>query len=133
MPNKYSEALLSAIDILAKKRVSEAEYDKTIIAEVVASKGNGSYLLKYEGAFIEAFSKDNITPHTMVYVLVPRGKMGEEKQIIGTVSFYLKQQAKQSRSVDNSQVVLWENTKGVIIKENKIIGFIDQNDQQIYF
>ena len=81
MANKYSDALLSAIDILASKRVADAGYDKTIIAEVILKKKskNNSYLLRYEDSLFEAFSKDEIPLHSMVYVLIPQGDMREEK------------------------------------------------------
>ena len=125
MSNKYSEALLSAIDIIAKQRVAEADYDKTVIAEVIGRQKNGSYLLKYENAFIEAFSQEDLMPSTMVYVLIPQDNMGEEKQIIGKVYHYAKK--------STETILLWEDIKGIIIKNNMIIGFVDENNQNIYF
>jgi hypothetical protein len=54
--------------------------------------------------------------------------MGEEKQIIGKVNFY-----NQKSSQDKEEIILWENTNGMIIKNNSLIGYIDKDNQYIYF
>lgn len=128
MSNKYSEALLTAIDIIAEKKVSTAKYDKTIIAEIVKllDAKQGKYLLRYENAFIEAFSNINqqYTQGELVYILIPQGDMTENKQIVGVIN---------ASKAENKEVILWENTKGVIVENNQIIGYVDLNGQQIFF
>ena len=126
MANKYSDVLLSAIDVIASKRVAEAKYDKTVVAEIIAGPNNGKYTLRYENTFIEAFSHEQLIPHSMVYVLIPQGDMGEEKQIVGVVNFYAPQETAE-------EIVLWEETKGMIIKNKMLIGYVDSNNQHIYF
>ena len=131
MANKYSEALLSAIDILAKQRIKDAGYDKTIVAEIVSKKDVGTYLLKYGSTIIEAFSPKEYALHTMVYVLIPQNNMGQEKQILGEVNFFAKQ---KTLGRDSQQVILlYSDMKGLIIENQAIVGFVDNENQHIYF
>ena len=125
MANKYSDALLSAIDILASQRVKEASYDKTVVAEVIKRIGGNKYFLKYENAFIEAFYDGDIAEHSMVYVLIPSGRMTEEKQIIRVVNFYA--QTEEEKILDFGEM------SGIIVKNNSIIGYTKKDGTKNYF
>ena len=84
-----NDKILDAVDILTKASINNANYDKTIIAQIVSceNKETGKYKCNYQGAIIYAYasyptmvfnSGDN------VYVLiVGEDATGEGKIIIG--------------------------------------------------
>lgn len=87
---QYSDTLLQAMSIIAKKAVSEAQFNKTIQAVIVECKDASieKYRVRYQDGFWEAYGNGSgvtYLPGTSVYILVPNGDMSQPKTIIGTV------------------------------------------------
>lgn len=91
MANKYGDAICEAIEYLASKAVSKAEYDKTIIATVISciDKAAGQYKMRYQDSTFYAYSNDIEKEYATglgVYVLVPGNNFSNRKTIIGVAA-----------------------------------------------
>lgn len=87
---KYEDALLQSISILAEQAVKKAGYDKTIRATVVKCMDPSieQYKVRYQDSFYYAYGNGagvNYPNGANVYVLVPKGDMSQLKTILGTV------------------------------------------------
>lgn len=84
-------SICEAVDILVKKQVQDAGYDRTIkgtIMEVIDAT-IGKYKVKYQDSSFYAYSTSSDIKYTRgsdVYVLIPANDMSGEKTILGTVS-----------------------------------------------
>lgn len=81
--------ICQAVDIIVKKALSQAEYDRTILAQIISciDATIGKYKVKYQDSVFYAYSNNVDTTYskgTDVYILVPNGDLNKEKTIIGT-------------------------------------------------
>lgn len=81
--------ICQAVDIIVKKALSQAEYDRTILAQVISciDATIGKYKVKYQDSVFYAYSNNVDTTYskgTDVYILVPGGDLNQEKTILGT-------------------------------------------------
>lgn len=84
--NNISESLFKAIDIITSKRLTELEFDKTIIATITdtTNAAFGDYILTDGATTFHAYSSDvSYKTGTNVYVTVPNGDFSKQKQILG--------------------------------------------------
>ena len=90
MNTSYENQICEAIEIIAKNEVSNANFDKTIAAEIIEQYDltKGQYKVKYQNSTFFAFSEDlnKIYPlNELVYILVPNNDFSKVKKIIGLV------------------------------------------------
>lgn len=87
--SKIANDILSAIDIVVDKKISETPYTKTIIAEVtgVIDSLNHKYAIKYQDSALEAFAVggNEYLVGQLVYVLVENGALDSTKYILNKV------------------------------------------------
>lgn len=80
--------ICDAISIIVDKRLSQANFDKTIQATIVAQgdKTKGEYKVKYLDSSFYAYDKSgkDYAVGTQVYVLVPENDLSKVKTILGT-------------------------------------------------
>ena len=80
--------ICDAIGIIVDKKLSQANFDKTIQATVVAQgdKTKGEYKVKYLDSSFYAYDKSgkDYSVGTQVYVLVPENDLSKVKTILGT-------------------------------------------------
>ena len=80
--------ICDAISIIVDKRLSQANFDKTIQATIVAQgdKTKGEYKVKYLDSSFYAYDKSgkDYSVGTQVYVLVPENDLSKVKTILGT-------------------------------------------------
>lgn len=84
-------AIVEAIQIIADKKIAQANFDKTIKATIhsIDDKATGTYSVKYQDSIFTANStstKINYQAGQQVLVLVPGNDMTRAKTIIGGVS-----------------------------------------------
>lgn len=82
----YSEILMQSMDVLVNKRLSELEFDKTIICTVIDASNaeNGEYEVTDGATTFSAYSKDvTFKEEDSVYVTIPNGDYGNQKLIVG--------------------------------------------------
>lgn len=87
---KYEDALLQSISILAEQAVKKAGYDKTIRATVIkcVDPTIEQYKVRYQDSYYYAYGNGagvNYPAGANVYILVPKGDMSQLKTILGTV------------------------------------------------
>lgn len=87
---KYEDALLQSISILADQAVKKAGYDKTIRATIIkcVDPSIEQYKIKYQDGYFYAYGNGagvNYPVGANVYILVPKGDMSQLKTILGTV------------------------------------------------
>nr|DAU63177.1 MAG TPA: hypothetical protein [Caudoviricetes sp.] len=82
-----SENLFKAIDIITSKRISQLQFDKTIVAEIIDNKKakQGEYSLSDGSAneFIAYSENEDYKKGDSVYVNVPNGDFNSQKRIVG--------------------------------------------------
>ena len=80
--------ICDAIGIIVDKKLSQANFDKTIQATIVAQgdKTKGEYKVKYLDSSFYAYDKSghDYAVGTQVYVLVPENDLSKVKTILGT-------------------------------------------------
>jgi hypothetical protein len=82
----YSEILMQSVDVLVSKRLSDLEFDKTIICTIVDASNaeNGEYEVTDGATTFSAYSKDvTFKEEDSVYVTIPNGDYGNQKLIVG--------------------------------------------------
>lgn len=88
--NDVAESLFQSFEILADKKLSQLQFDKTIKAVIakVVDVDTGEYKVKYKGNTFSAFAKDKeiYSEDNMVYVTVPEGDFSNKKIISGLIS-----------------------------------------------
>lgn len=81
--------ILNSIDLIVEKRLQDADYDKTIKAEIIEQENVflNRYRAKYQEAIILVYGQGDTQYHAgdQVYVLVPKNDMSLDKQIVGMV------------------------------------------------
>lgn len=87
---KYEDALLQSISILAEQAVKKAGYDKTIRATIIkcVDPTIEQYKVRYQDSYYYAYGNGagvNYPVGANVYILVPKGDMSQLKTILGTV------------------------------------------------
>lgn len=86
MANEIAEKLFEAVDILASAKISNLQYDKTLICtiESISNAQKGEYKVTDGSSHFLAYSENTkYTEGTRVYVNVPNGDMGNQKIITG--------------------------------------------------
>ena len=84
MSKDYNEIWLESMSLLIDHRLQGLEYDKTVKCQVIADKGNGTYLvqendsIKYDAISTEIEYKVD----EWVYVTIPNGDYNQTKIII---------------------------------------------------
>lgn len=82
----YENSILSAIDIMVNNAVSNATYDRTIIATVLkhTDEETGKYRLQYQDSTFYAYSTNNIKyiDGSKVYVLIPGNDFTNNNKVI---------------------------------------------------
>lgn len=90
MANNIEKNICQAVDIIVKKAVSDASFDRTIegIIDSLEDPAIGKYRVKYQDNYFYATS-DNINIQypvgTTVQILVPGNDMSKNKTIIGSI------------------------------------------------
>lgn len=86
--NDINNQICDAIGIIVDKKLSQANFDKTIQATIVAQgdKTKGEYKVKYLDSSFYAYDKsgNDYAVGTQVYVLVPENDLSKVKTILGT-------------------------------------------------
>lgn len=90
-------SLNTAINGIAQKAVSEAGYDKTIIATIQSctDASQGQYRIKYQDSYFTAYSKDTSKTYmnnAVVYVLIPENNTSNRMFITGLATDNKNQQ-----------------------------------------
>ena len=89
MSNKIANSILSAIDIVVDKKISEASFDRTVIATVVkpiSNMANNKYQVRYQDSLLEALVPNDAVYRAgdSVFLLMPQNKLEEQNWILGT-------------------------------------------------
>lgn len=80
--------ICDAMEVIARDIVSNADFDKTIQATIVAYTDNGRYKVQYQDSLFYAYTSDlekTYTKGKQVFVLVPKGDFTQKKTIISEV------------------------------------------------
>ena len=88
--NSIENNVCEAIEILAEKIINNADYDKTIQAQIVSciDQEAGKYKIKYQNSYSYAYATSpeiHYSNGTYVYVQVPNGDMKKNKTILNAV------------------------------------------------
>lgn len=88
--NSIENNVCEAIEILAEKIINNADYDKTIQAQVVSciDQEAGKYKIKYQNSYSYAYATSpeiHYSNGTYVYVQVPNGDMKKNKTILNAI------------------------------------------------
>lgn len=88
--NSIENNVCEAIEILAEKIINNADYDKTIQAQIVSciDQEAGKYKIKYQNSYSYAYSTSpeiHYSNGTYVYVQVPNGDMKKNKTILNAI------------------------------------------------
>lgn len=86
MANNISENLFQAVDVILSSRLSELEYDKTLICTIESTDNakKGEYRVTDGSSHFLAYSQNTeYAVGAKVYVTVPNGDMGNQKIITG--------------------------------------------------
>lgn len=81
-----SEELFQATDVIVAKRLSELQYDQTLICTIenTDNASKGEYIVSDTSSSFTAYSENtDYFTGTKVYVTVPNGDMNNQKMIIG--------------------------------------------------
>lgn len=96
MPNKITESLLSAINVMVEKNNNKLKFDKTIEAIIVdtSEAALGKYRVKYQNSSFIVYGEanQNYKPGDHIFVLVPEGDFNSKKLIAGTGSRSITQE-----------------------------------------
>ena len=82
----YSEILMQSMDVLVSKRLSDLQFDKTIICTIVDASNakKGEYEVTDGATTFTAYSKDDtFKEEDSVYITIPNGDYGNQKLIVG--------------------------------------------------
>ena len=84
--NSYQDALLDSFGIVAKQIVSELQYDKTILCQIVddSKKSQGQYIVSDGNTKFVAYAEGTeYRKDENVYITIPNGDFNNEKFITG--------------------------------------------------
>lgn len=136
---QYSDTLLQAMSIIAKKAVSEAQFNKTIQAVIVECKDASieKYRVRYQDGFWEAYGNGSgvtYLPGASVYILVPNGDMSQPKTIIGTVEKlginYINTISEENQYYENGSNTLSANQFELRSYQTKTIEIYNRNGEK---
>ena len=120
--------ICDAIGIIVDKKLSQANFDKTIQATIVAQgdKTKGEYKVKYLDSSFYAYDKSgkDYSVGTQVYVLVPENDLSKVKTILGTADKTKDIQpvipeGNKFEYLTNNLFIISENEFGIKSWENK--------------
>ena len=120
--------ICDAIGIIVDKKLSQANFDKTIQATIVAQgdKTKGEYKVKYLDSSFYAYDKSgkDYAVGTQVYVLVPENDLSKVKTILGTADKTKDIQpvipeGNKFEYLTNNLFIISENEFGIKSWENK--------------
>lgn len=88
--NSYADSILQAIKIISQNNVKNADYDRTVRAEIkeCLDKKTGKYLISYQGIEQVAYAISPVFTYEkgwVVYVLIPSNNSQRVKTIINTL------------------------------------------------
>lgn len=116
---KYQNALLQSMSIIADQSVKKAGYDTTIQATIMkcVDPTIEQYQIKYQGAYWYAYGNGAGVKYPdgcNVYILVPKGDMSQLKTILGTVQKlginYVNPIAEENKYEETGGNVISQNT-----------------------
>ena len=119
MQNKMeiADAIFQSIDVIIDKKLSKLDFDRTIIAEVIAQASDGVYRIKYQNQELLAYAinNDKYTEKTSVYVLLPKGSTERRIFILGRFGKQAATGASYTaRSLENQIAILQEQQTQLI-------------------
>lgn len=107
--------ICDAIGIIVDKKLSQANFDKTIQATIVAQgdKTKGEYKVKYLDSLFYAYDKSgkDYAVGTQVYILVPENDLSKVKTILGTAD----------KTKDTQPIIVPEGNKFEYLTDNLFI------------
>lgn len=91
MANDIATSLFTISDIIASKRVEQAQFNKTVKAVIVSCLDPtiGKYKVQYQDGFWYAYSENidvNYPKGSYVYINIPNGDFNQIKHIVGAVN-----------------------------------------------
>ena len=114
--------ICDAIGIIVDKKISQAKFDKTIQATIVAQgdKTKGEYKVKYLDSLFYAYDKSgkDYAVGTQVYILVPENDLSKVKTILGTAD----------KTKDTQPIIVSEGNKFEYLTDNLFI-FSEENKE----
>ena len=114
--------ICDAIGIIVDKKISQAKFDKTIQATIVAQgdKTKGEYKVKYLDSLFYAYDKSgkDYAVGTQVYILVPENDLSKVKTILGTAD----------KTKDTQPIIISEGNKFEYLTDNLFI-FSEENKE----
>lgn len=149
MANNISENLFQAVDVILSSRLSELEYDKTLVCTIESADNakKGEYRVTDGSSHFLAYSENTqYAVGAKVYVTIPNGDMGNQKIITG--KYVASDEAEYfdyvsplnnfiditgnlidtnisysllANNPDRKEIKLWE-TKGISLKQYERLG-----------
>lgn len=114
-----SDKILDAIELLTKKSVEKAGYDRTIEAQIISCEDAtiGKYRCRYQDAIIQAYAGSSdvtFNKGAYVYILVPENDMRKDKTILGTtdklgINYISQAQGDQAYNIIGSNNIISDN------------------------
>ena len=110
-----TQNLLNTISMMTAHAVSNAHFDRTIEAVIMACEDQalGIYKVKYQDSIWRAYSNNTNTKYnagTSVYILVPGNDMSKNKTILGTVNSlgkdYIDYVSNEQNYIENGNSVI---------------------------
>lgn len=91
MANDIATSLFTISDIIASKRVEQAQFNKTVKARIISCLDPtiGKYKVQYQDGFWYAYSENidvNYPKGSYVYINIPNGDFNQIKHIVGAVN-----------------------------------------------
>lgn len=89
--NKLENIILQTIDLITTKKISNASFNKTILAKVIKCEDAsiGKYKVQYQDSIFYAYTENTTISYSQgssVYILLPNGDINGEKIILGALS-----------------------------------------------
>lgn len=89
--NKLENIILQTIDLITTKKISNASFNKTILAKVIKCEDAsiGKYKVQYQDSIFYAYTENTTISYSQgssVYILLPNGNINGEKIILGALS-----------------------------------------------
>lgn len=123
MNTSIEKNICEAVDIIVKKALSEASYDKTIQATVIECVDalSGKYKIRYQDSIFYAYSNNIDTTYNKnasVYVLFPGNDSSKDKTILGTVknlglNYNIAIEDKDAYEINGNNVISSSSTFGL--------------------
>lgn len=87
--NEIANNILTAIDIIVDKKISDIKFDRTVVVEIKQCVDSliGKYRVQYQGEYFIARALTGVTfePGDRARMLVPDNDLGQDKYLLGTI------------------------------------------------